>query len=68
MGISPLEIFNLYVDRLFCIRGDLYKLYTEEEEALGEGICSLETWIQFAAEAPDINDAVVTDALSPAIY
>ena len=34
---------------------------------MGEGISSLETWIQFAAEAPDINDAVVPDSFSPAI-
>ena len=34
---------------------------------MGEGISSLETWIQFAAEAPDINDAVVPDSFPPAI-
>ena len=34
---------------------------------MGEGISSLETWIQFAAEAPDINDAVVPDSFSLAI-
>ena len=34
---------------------------------MGEGISSLETWIQFAAEAPDINDAVVPDYFPPAI-
>ena len=52
------------MDRLRQIREDLDVLYTEDEDYLGEGVGSPETWMQFAAEAPDIKYADVPDALS----
>ena len=61
---SQLEMFNLDVDRLFQIRDYLDVLCTEEEEALGENVGSLEMLIQFSAEAPTINNAFVSDALT----
>ena len=63
-----MEIFNLDVDRLRQIREDLDVLYTEDEDCLGEGVGSPETWMQFAAEAPDIKYADVPDALSLEMY
>ena len=68
MDISQLDIFNSDVDSLRQIMEDLDVLYIEEEAALGDVIDSLETWMQFASEAPATNDAAVPDAFSLARY
>ena len=60
-------MFNSDVDILRLIGEVLDVLYMKEEEDLAEGAGILYTWMQFAAEAPAINNYDVLDALDPSM-